>query len=67
MRSPSGSITCRMKSSNELRSIPRIVIPEPFMETSAPHNFSLGVCRLTMTIEFGSKDTLTFLPAPAAR
>ena len=62
MRSPSGSITCRMKSSNEFRSMPRNVTPEEFMETREPHNFSLGVCRLTMTMEFGSKDALVSLP-----
>src|ERR1700693_1239368 len=61
MRSPSGSSTCRMKSSNEFRSMPRSVTPEEFMETSEPHNFSLGVCRLTMTMEFGSKDALVSL------
>jgi hypothetical protein len=32
------------------------------METRQPHNFSLGVCRLTMTIELGSKDTLVWPP-----
>jgi hypothetical protein len=32
------------------------------METREPHNFSLGVCRLTMTMEFGSKDALVSLP-----
>jgi hypothetical protein len=36
------------------------------METSEPHNFSLGVCRLTMTMEFGSKDALAWLPESGA-
>src|ERR1700688_3920603 len=62
MRSPSGSITCRMKSSNEFKSMPRSVTPEAFMEPSEPHNISLGVCRLTMTMEFGSKNSLVSLP-----
>jgi hypothetical protein len=31
------------------------------METREPHNFSLGECRLTMTMEFGSKDALASL------
>src|ERR1700693_3173138 len=62
MRSPSGSSTCRMKSSNEFRSMPRSVTPEEFMETREPHNFSLGECRLTMTMEFGSTDALASLP-----
>src|SRR5580700_5319549 len=66
MRSPSGSITCRMKSSNEFRSMPRSVTPEEFMETREPHNFSLGECRLTITMEFGSKDALASLPARGA-
>src|SRR6266436_952287 len=32
----------------------RSVIPEGLMLSSSPHTFSLGVCRLTMTIECGS-------------
>src|SRR5579863_8076512 len=66
MRSPSGSITCRMKSSNEFRSMPRSVTPETFMETREPHTFSLGECRLTITMELGSKDALALLPARGA-
>src|SRR5260221_454986 len=62
MRSPSGSITWRMKSSNEFKSIPRNVTPDAFMETRDPHSFSLGSCRLTMTMELGSKDALASLP-----
>src|SRR5580704_15207170 len=61
MRSPSGSITCRIKSSKEFRSMPRSVTPEAFMDTSEPHNFSLGECRLTMLMEFGSTDALVSL------
>ena len=41
--------------------MPRSVTPEEFMDTSEPHNFSLGVCRLTMTMEFGSKNALDSL------
>src|SRR5580700_634327 len=66
MRSPSGSSTCLMKSSNELRSMPRSVTPEEFMDTREPHNFSLGECRLTMTMEFGSKDALASPPGCGA-
>jgi len=38
--------------------MPRSVTPEGLIEESDPHTFSLGVCRLTMMIEFGSKDAL---------
>src|ERR1700676_1356927 len=47
-----------MKSSKEFKSMPRRVTPAEFMEVSAPHNFSLGECRLRMMIEFGSNDRL---------
>jgi len=53
-------MTCRMKSSNEFRSMPRRVTPEEFMETSEPHSFSLGECKLTITMEFGSNYSLCF-------
>src|SRR5216684_2723427 len=56
MRSPSGSLIWRMKWSKELRSIPRMVIPAWWMTSSSPQIFSLGVCRLTTTMECGSMD-----------
>ena len=40
----------------------RSVTPEAFMETRHPHNFSLGVCKLTMTMELGSKNALDWPP-----
>src|SRR5579872_1063835 len=63
MRSPSGSITWRIKSSKEFKSMPRIVTPAELMDVSAPHNFSLGLCRLRMMIEFGSKVSMLILAA----
>jgi hypothetical protein len=30
------------------------------METSEPHSFSLGECKLTITMEFGSNYSLCF-------
>src|SRR2546428_8091984 len=54
MRSPSGSLIWRMKWSKEFRSMQRNVIPDGLMDSSSPHTFSLGVCRLTTTIEWGS-------------
>src|ERR1700688_3036193 len=65
MRSPSGSITCRMKSSKEFKSMPRTVTPAELIETSAPHNFSFGVCRLRMMMELGSTNVLASLHACA--
>src|SRR5438309_3784233 len=59
MRSPSGSLICRMKWSKEFKSMPRNVIPEGLMASSSPHTFSLGVCRLTTTMECGSIAVLT--------
>src|SRR5690242_1673913 len=53
-RSPSGSFIWRMKWSNEFRSMPRSVTPEGLMASNSPHTFSLGVCRLTITMECGS-------------
>src|SRR6516162_8685684 len=34
--------------------MPRMVIPDGLMESSSPQSFSLGVCKLTTTIECGS-------------
>ena len=48
-RSPSGCRTCRTKSSNEFRSMPRIVTPEEFRATISPHTFS----ELLSTLEEG--------------
>src|SRR5437899_4234272 len=53
-RSPSGSLICRIKWSKEFKSMPRTVIPEGLMASNSPQTFSLGVCRLTTTIECGS-------------
>src|SRR6266513_3543860 len=53
-RSPSGSLICRIKWSKEFKSMPRSVIPEGLIARSSPHTFSLGVWRLTTTIECGS-------------
>src|SRR5215470_12891031 len=53
-RSPSGSFIWRTKWSNEFRSMPRSVTPEVLMASSSPHTFSLGVCKLTITMECGS-------------
>src|ERR1700688_4069871 len=54
MRSPSGSLSWRIKWSKEFRSMPRSVTPEGLMSKSSPHTFSLGECKLTTTMECGS-------------
>src|SRR5882724_3101367 len=54
VRSLSGPLIWLMKWSKELRSMPRMVMPDGLMDSSCPHSFSLGVCRLTMMIECGS-------------
>src|SRR5580658_11140977 len=54
MRSPSGSFSWRIKWSKEFKSIPRSVTPEGLMSNSSPQTFSLGECKLTTTIEWGS-------------
>src|ERR1700676_2352835 len=54
MHSLSGSLICRIKWSNEFKSIPRRVTPEGLMSNSSPQTFSLGECKLTTTIECGS-------------
>src|SRR5260370_40812374 len=56
MGSASGLLIWGMKWSKELRSIPRMVIPAWWMTSSSPQIFSLGVCRLTTTMECGSMD-----------
>src|SRR6266481_6097459 len=54
MRSPSGSLICRIKWSKEFKSTPRSVTPEGLMSKSSPQTFSLGECKLTTTMECGS-------------
>src|SRR5580658_9882896 len=54
MRSPSGSLSWRIKWSNEFKSIPRSVTPEGLMSSNSPQTFSFGECKLTTTIECGS-------------
>src|ERR1700722_3496084 len=56
MRSPSGSLICRIKWSKEFKSMPRNVTPVGLMSKSSPQTFSLGECKLTTTMEGGSTD-----------
>src|SRR5579864_643078 len=51
-----------MKSSNELRSMPRRVTPATLISESSPQIRSFGLCRLTTTTECGSIIRLRQLP-----